>query len=149
MKKEIVILNAEDDLGHFIMLRNYLVKNGVQNEIIHLKDGRQTLDFLFGTGPEGRDRQKHYLLLLDIRMPKVDGIEILTAVRNDPDLKDLPVVIVTTSANDEDMEKCRQLGCNSYIIKPIKYTSYIEAIKNVGVFPSLTGGGVMLLKKDW
>ena len=149
MKKEIVILNAEDDLGHFIILRNYLVKNGIQNEIVHLRDGRQTLDFLFGTGPKDRDRQRHYLLLLDIRMPKVNGIEILTAIREDDELKDLPVVIVSTSENDEDMAKCRKLGCNSYIIKPIKYASYIEAIKKVGVFPSLTSEGVMLLKKDW
>lgn len=149
MKKEIIILNAEDNLGHFVILRNYLIKNGVQNKIIHLKDGRETLDFLFGKPPKGRDPQRHYLLLLDIRMPKVNGIEILTAVRNDPELKDLPVVIVTTSGNDDDMAKCRQLGCNSYIVKPIKYTSYIEAIKKVGVFPSLSSGGVMLLKKDW
>lgn len=149
MKKEIVILNAEDDLGHFTMLRNYLVKNGVQNEIINLRDGKQTFDFLFGNSPESRDRDRHYLLLLDIRMPKVDGIEILAAVRNDEELKDMPVVIVTTSENDEDMAKCKELGCDSYIIKPIKYTSYIEAIKKVGLFPSLTGGGVMLLKKDW
>ncbi len=149
MKKEIVILNAEDDFGHFTMLRNYLVKNGVQNEIINLKDGRQTLDFLFEKSPESRDPQRHYLLLLDIRMPKVDGIEILTAIRQDADLKDMPVVIVTTSASDEDMNKCRELGCDSYIIKPIKYTTYIEAIKKVGVFPSLTDDGVMLLKKDW
>lgn len=149
MRKKIVILIAEDDLGHFVMLRNYLVEKGVKNEIVHLKDGQETIDFLFTPPPEGRDPKKEYLLLLDIRMPKVDGIEILAVVRQDESTRDMPVVMVTTSDHDEDTEKCRKLGCNAYVVKPITYSSYIDAIKKVGVFPSLTGGGVVLLKKDW
>ena len=149
MRKKIIILIAEDDLGHFTILRNYLVEKGVKNEIIHLADGQKTLDFLFKPPPDGRDPQEEYLLLLDIRMPKVDGIEILAAIRKDESIKDMPVVMVTTSDSDEDVEKCKGLGCNAYVVKPIKYSSYIDAVKKVGVFPSLTGGGVVLLKKDW
>lgn len=149
MRKEIVILIAEDDFGHFTILQNYLIGKGINNEIIHLKDGQETIDFLFAPPPEGRDPQKEYLLLLDLRMPKVDGFEVLAAIREDESIRDMPVVIVSTSGSDEDMEKCRKLDCNAYIVKPITYNSYIDAVKKVGIFPSLTGGGVMLLKKDW
>ena len=137
MKKDIVILVAEDDEGHFLLTQKNLQRAGIWNELIRFPDGQDAIDFLFmrGDGPK-RQRQKEYLLLLDIRMPKVDGFEVLEQLKQDGALKKIPVIILTTSDDPTEIERCYKLGCSIYIVKPVEYEGFIDAIKKVGSFLS-------------
>jgi CheY-like chemotaxis protein len=135
MKKEVVIVIAEDDDGHATLIQKNLKRAGILNEIIRFRNGLEVLDFLFCRG-DGLQREpgKAYLLLLDIRMPKVDGIEVLQKVKADSELRKLPVLMVTTTDDPREIEKCHQLGCNSYVTKPIEYEKFMEAIRQLGLF---------------
>jgi CheY-like chemotaxis protein len=149
MTKELVILIAEDDMGHFVLTKNYLKRMGIRNEIIRLADGQETLDFLNKAGPmKHTHRHKQYVLLLDIRMPKIDGIEILEKIKESAELLKVPVVMLTTSENPHHIQRCYSLGCHSYIVKPVKYSSYLEAMRQVGLYPSMVSDGVVLIKKQ-
>ncbi len=148
-KKDIVILIAEDEKGHFLLTKRYLRKLGICNKIIRLEDGQDALDFLYGNGQAlPPDIGKKYLLLLDIHMPRVDGIAVLERIRKDQRLQDMPVVMLTTSESHHEMESCHSFGCNAYIVKPLKYESYIAAMRKIGLFPSLVQGGFMLMPKS-
>ena len=120
MKKNVVILIAEDDIGHYLLAKRQIRNCGVDSEIIHFSDGQLVSDFLQSTC--ATDNETKYLLLLDIRMPKIDGIEILELVKSSQSLKDIPVVMVTTSDNPLNVLKCRQLKCDGYIVKPLDHT---------------------------
>lgn len=135
MKKEVVIVTAEDDLGHAELIKKNLKRAGIRNEIIHFKDGEETLNFLFqkGSGPH-RESGRPYLLLLDIRMPKIDGVEVLTQIKQDNELKKMLVIMITTTDDPYEVEKCHGLGCNNYIMKPVIYEKFVEAIKHLGMF---------------
>ena len=120
MVKDVTILISEDDRGHFILMKHCLRNAGIDNEIVWLCDGQETLDFIFThNGQLNLPSGDKYILLLDIRMPKIDGIEILADIRNDDRLDHLPVVIVTSSDNPDNIRRCRSLGCNGYIVKPL------------------------------
>jgi CheY-like chemotaxis protein len=126
---------AEDDLGHAGLIQRNLERAGVRNPIIHLEDGEELMDFLFMEG-QGKKREldKPYLLLLDIRMPKIDGIEVLKAIKADDDLKAIPVIVLTTTSNPAEVKRCHELGCSNYITKPIDYRNFVEAIHSLGLF---------------
>jgi CheY-like chemotaxis protein len=134
MKKEFSIIVAEDDAGHFTLIQKNLFRMGFRSRILHFTDGQQTLDYLFrqGQGPH-RDYDKSYLLLLDIRMPKVDGIEVLRQVKADPDLRNIPVIMLTTSDEEQSIQRCRELGCSDYVVKPLDIPNFIQAIHKVGL----------------
>jgi len=138
MKKEVVILVAEDDEGHATLIRRNLARAGITNEIIHFKDGQETLEFLFQQGKE-RNRQAGipYLLLLDIRMPKVDGVEVLRQLKQDSELRKMPVIMVTTTDDPVEVERCHEIGCSNYIVKPVDYEKFVEAIRQLGMFLSV------------
>jgi CheY-like chemotaxis protein len=138
MKNEVVILVAEDDEGHAKLIIRNLKRAGIKNEIIHFRDGQETLDFLFrrGTGP-GRKDCTHYLLLLDIRMPKVDGVEVLRQIKDDRNLKKLPIIMVTTTDDPLEVDKCYEAGCSNYVVKPVDYEKFIKAIRQLGLFLSV------------
>ena len=135
MKKEVIILIAEDDEGHAALIKKNLKRAGIKNDIVHFKDGQDTLDFLFkkGDGPQRR-MGVPYLLLLDIRMPKVDGVEVLRQVRGDNELKKIPVVMITTTDDPKEVENCHLIGCSNYVTKPIDYDKFVAAIKQLGLF---------------
>jgi len=135
MKKEVVIITAEDDLGHAELIKKNLKRAGITNNIIHFKNGEETLNFLFknGKGPH-REREIPYLLLLDIRMPKVDGVEVLRQIKEDKELRKMPVIMITTTDDPYEVEKCHTLGCNNYITKPVVYEKFVEAIRRLGLF---------------
>ncbi|MFH1153665.1 MAG: response regulator [Pseudomonadota bacterium] len=138
MQTAIVILIAEDDEGHAVLIQKNLRRAGITNQILHFKDGQETLDFLFRTGPGlHRLSKTPYLLLLDIRMPKVDGIEVLKKIKQDKELKKLPVTMITTTDDPREVEKCHRLGCSNYITKPVDYESFIEATRKLGLFLSV------------
>ncbi len=125
------ILIVEDDEGHAILIRENLEAAGVKYPILHFRDGQAILDFLFK--PRLPSHQS-FLILLDIRMPKVDGIEVLRRLKADPELRKLPVIMLTTTDDSREVERCHQLGCSVYMQKPIDYDRFTEAIRRLGLF---------------
>ncbi len=138
MHKNVTILVAEDDEGHARLIKKNLFRAGIVNEILFFKDGQAILNFLFQEG-EGPHRQsgKAYVLLLDIRMPKFDGIQVLEQVKSDPKLCRLPVIMITTTDDPREVEHCHTLGCSNYISKPIDYEDFVNAIRQLGLFLSV------------
>ena len=139
MKNDPVILIVEDDEGHAILVRENLEAAGLGNRIVHFRDGQAVLDFFFKRDPgTARETGDHtYLVLLDIRMPKVDGIEVLRRLKADPELHKLPIIMLTTTDDVREVERCHQLGCNVYIQKPVDYDKFAEAIRRLGLFVML------------
>ncbi|MBE0536103.1 MAG: response regulator [Phycisphaerae bacterium] len=135
MNQEVVILIAEDDEGHFALVKKNLVRAGIFNEVVRFTDGQEVLDFLFKSKPPAEP--KAYLLLLDIRMPKVDGATVLERLKGDDILKRVPVIVLTTTDDPREVERCHGLGCSIYIVKPVEYDSFVEAIRKVGMFLSI------------
>jgi len=135
MKKEVTIVLAEDDMGHATLIQRNLRRSGITNEIIHLKDGDEALDFLFRRVPGPSLIQgRCYLLLLDIKMPKVDGVEVLRQIKSDPELRKIPVIMLTTTDDPREVDRCHTLGCSSYIAKPVDYDKFVMAIRQLGLF---------------
>ncbi|UCH94657.1 MAG: response regulator [Candidatus Aminicenantes bacterium] len=137
MKTDVNILIADDDPGHVNLIRKNLRRSGIFNPIIHFKDGQEVLDFLFNlnkTNPGPQKTPDSYLLLLDIRMPKVDGVEVLRRLKAHPELKKIPVIILSTTDDPMDIEKCHYLGCSTYITKPVKYDRFVESIRKLALF---------------
>ncbi len=128
------ILIVDDDEGHAILIRENLAAAGLPNRIEHFRDGQAILDFFFNTTRPPRDT---FLVLLDIRMPKVDGIEVLRRLKADPELRKLPVIMLTTTDDTREVERCHQLGCSGYIQKPVDYDKFAEAIRRIGLFVPL------------
>ena len=135
MQKEVVIVIAEDDMGHAALVQKNLRRSGITNEFIHFKDGEETLNFFFRRTHEPKlVSGSPYLLLLDIRMPKFDGMEVLEQLKEDGELKKMPVIMLTTTDDPRDIEKCHRLGCSNYIVKPVDYDNFANAIRQLGLF---------------
>jgi CheY-like chemotaxis protein len=133
-----IILIVDDDEGHAILVRENLRAAGLNNEIEHFPDGQAVLDFFFDSAA-GRHRShgQAYFVLLDVRMPKVAGTEVLRRLKADPELRKMPVVILTTTDDLREVERCHQLGCNVYIQKPVDYDKFAEAVRRLGMFITL------------
>ncbi len=132
MKSETTIIIAEDNEGHVLLVKKNLRRAGIKNEILHFSNGQDLLDFLFHQSESQNNRQ--YLLLLDIRMPKVDGIEALRQIKQDSRFRKMPVIMLTTTDNPQEIDKCYELGCNVYITKPVDYEKFMDAINRLGLF---------------
>lgn len=128
------ILIVDDDEGHAILIRENLQAAGLTNRMEHFRDGQAILDFL---SQPGHGPSQTYLVLLDIRMPKVDGIEVLRRIKANPELAKLPVIMLTTTDDSREVERCYELGCNVYIQKPVDYDRFAEAIRRLGLFVTL------------
>jgi two-component system, response regulator len=112
-------------------------KNMPDNQLVHVRDGEEALDFIFGTGKFAATTSissPPRLVLLDIKMPRINGIEVLEKIKTDPRTRSIPVVMLTSSKLDPDIQKCYQLGANSYIVKPVDFDGFAAAIKNLGFF---------------
>jgi CheY-like chemotaxis protein len=135
MKKEVVIILTEDDNGHAGLIVNSLKRLGITNTILHFEDGEDTLNFFFGRGA-GPHRQEgsSYILLLDIRMPVVDGIEVMRQIKQDKELSKIPVIMVTTTEDPEEIEKCRKLGCHNYFVKPVGFEEFSQTMEQLGQY---------------
>ena len=123
------ILIVDGDEGRAILIRENLQAAGLTHAIEHFSDGQAVLDF-FASGRPRPDEK--YLVLLDIRMPKVDGIEVLRQMKADPELRKIPVIVLTTSDDTGEMERCHKIGCSGYIQKPVDYEKFAEAIRGIG-----------------
>jgi CheY-like chemotaxis protein len=135
MRKEVVILIAEDDEGHAGLIMKNLSRAGIINTIFHFRDGQEVLDFLLkkGDGPKHQSGTA-YVLLLDIRMPKIDGVEVLSQLKDHPELCKIPVIMITTTDDPREVERCHAIGCSHYITKPIDYDGFVHAIRQLGLF---------------
>ena len=131
MNEEVTILIAEDDQGHYILTTRCLKNAGIENEVLWFPDGQEILDFLLLADTEHRwDSQRKYLVLLDISPPKVDGLKVLETIRNSgSNIKDTPVIIISTSDSPSQIDKCKELGCSAYIVKPLG-DDFIQAVEN-------------------
>jgi CheY-like chemotaxis protein len=126
------ILLVEDDPGHALLIEKNLRRAGLPYPIVKLGDGRKALDYLFGEGGG-----QTVLMLLDLNLPVLDGYQVLRIVKNDERTKLIPVVMLTTTDNPQEIAKCYELGCNLYMTKPVDYDQFMEAIRNLGAFLSI------------
>jgi two-component system response regulator len=133
---EKVILLVEDNPDDEALTLRALKKNNIQNEVVVARDGAEALDYLFGEGAySGRDtRVMPQVILLDLKLPKVDGFEVLRKMRADERTKRLPVVILTSSNEEQDRTSGYDLGANSYIRKPVEFSNFIEAVRQLGLY---------------
>jgi two-component system response regulator len=131
-----VILLVEDNADDELLTLRALKKNNIRNEVVVARDGSEALDYLFGTGIHaGRDlRLMPQIILLDLKLPKVDGFEVLNRVRSSEATKLLPVVILTTSNEDQDRIRGYGLGANSFVRKPVEFDKFIEAVRQLGLY---------------
>jgi CheY-like chemotaxis protein len=131
----ISIVLAEDDDGHATLIQRNLQRSGVLNGFFRVKDGQEALDLIRGEGGYADQPPRgSVLLLLDINMPRVDGIEVLRRLKADARTNAIPVIILTTTDDPREIERCYQLGCSVYVTKPVEYTTFIEAINRLGLF---------------
>jgi DNA-binding response OmpR family regulator len=136
VNKTVEILLVEDSDHDAEMALRSLKKNNISNKVIRLKDGEEALDFLFGKGEyEGRNIHNHpRVILLDLKMPKVDGLEVLKAVRSNENTKTIPIVMLTSSKEERDVVDGYKLGVNSFIVKPVDFNSFMEAVREIGFY---------------
>jgi CheY-like chemotaxis protein len=128
------ILLAEDDDGHAFLVQTNLKRAGIVNPISRVRDGQEALDYVFREGEfANRAAGQPLLMILDINMPRVDGVEALTKIKNNPATASMPVIMLTTTDDPREVENCYQLGCNVYITKPVAYEEFVEAVKRLGL----------------
>jgi CheY-like chemotaxis protein len=129
------ILFAEDNPRDTELTLEALADHNLANNVIVVRDGVETMDYLLREGKyQQRKPGNPAVLLLDIKMPRMDGIEVLRAIRSNNDLKMLPVVMLTSSREEQDLIKSYALGANAYVVKPVDFKEFIEAVKQVGIF---------------
>ena len=126
---------AEDNEGHAILIKRNLKRGNMNYPIIHVKDGEEAINFFTGTG-EGPHREvgMKYVLLLDISMPKISGVEVLKQLKSNDKLNWIPVIMVTTTDNPKEIERCYSLGCANYICKHIDYDQFSSKIRELSSF---------------
>lgn len=132
------ILLVEDSPNDVELTLEALSENNLANNVIAVNDGVEALEFLRSEGKfKERKKGNPAVILLDIKMPRMDGIEVLQAIRNDDKLKMVPVVMLTSSREEPDLKKCYELGVNAYVVKPVDFKKFIDAVKQIGVFWAL------------
>jgi two-component system response regulator len=135
MEKKVILL-VEDNPRDEVLTLRALKKSNIANEVVVARDGVEALDYLFGRGAysETASRELPQLVLLDLKLPKVDGLEVLQQVRANPRTRRLPIVIFTSSSEEEDLFKSYNLGANSYVRKPVEFEEFLDATKQLGLY---------------
>ena len=131
------VLLVEDNISDAELTIRELKKHNMANNLFHVKDGEEAIDFIFASGKFADSRDILFppkVVLLDIQMPKVNGLEVLKKMKTDPRTKSIPVVILTSSKENPDIQNCYDLGANSYIVKPVNFEGFAEAIRNFGFY---------------
>ncbi|MGZ3930323.1 MAG: response regulator [Bacteroidia bacterium] len=133
---EIEIILVEDNPDDANLAIRALRKKNLANNLIHLKDGQEALDFVFGKEKyNGRGMEScPRVMLLDLKMPRVNGLEVLEKIKSDERTSEIPVVILTSSAEDPDVKRCYELGANSYIVKPVEFENFSRTIIELGMY---------------
>ncbi|WP_321816545.1 MULTISPECIES: response regulator [unclassified Paraburkholderia] len=144
--ERVSIVLIEDDDGHATLVERNLRRSGVSNGFLRFRDGQEALDYFFGApgapGAESpgaatfpsREDLANFVVLLDLRMPRVDGFEVLRRLKAEPATASVPVIVLTTTDDPREIERCYELGCNVYITKPVEYDAFIEAVRRLGFF---------------
>lgn len=130
--EQFVLVMIEDDEGHATLIQRNLKRAGIGNKMIHFSDGASVLEYFYGE----ENGQVHYektLVLLDLNLPEVDGYEILKRLKNSPNTRNIPVIVLTTTDNPKEIDRCYELGCNVYITKPVEYDNFTDAIQKLGL----------------
>lgn len=136
--RPLTILLAEDDEGHATLIRRSLTRSGVSNEIVHVTDGHQALEFVRrDRAPEATKPPAPLLLLLDINMPRVDGFEVLARIKADEATATIPVIMLTTTDDSRDVDRCYRLGCSVFVTKPVAYEDFMEAVRRLGLLAQI------------
>ncbi len=130
----VTIVLAEDDDGHASLVQRNLERAGLVNGFTRVSDGQELLDFLFAPERENVEPGTSMVILLDINMPRIDGIEALRQIKADPRTQRIPVIMLTTTDDPREVDRCYELGCNVYITKPVEYEGFIDAIRRLGMF---------------
>jgi len=130
------VLLVEDNPRDAELTIRALKKHNLANQLFHVEDGAEALDFLFGRGKfEGQEiNHPPKVVLLDLKLPKVNGLEVLRAMKDGEQTRSIPVVVVTSSAEDPDIRTAYQLGVNSYVVKPVQFEAFMEAMSKVGIY---------------
>lgn len=129
------ILMVEDDVNDVELALTALAEYNLANEVVVVHDGEEALDFLHCRGDyKMRLPGNPAVVLLDLKLPKIDGIELLRQVKSDENLKEIPVVVLTSSREDTDLAECYKLGANAYVVKPVDFQQFVEAVKQLGAF---------------
>ncbi|MBP2550107.1 DNA-binding response OmpR family regulator [Neorhizobium galegae] len=136
--REVTIVMVEDDEGHARLIEKNVRRAGVNNEIVPFTNGNAALDYILGADRSGDNIQNRYMLiLLDLNLPDMSGIDILEKVKSNAHAKRLPVVILTTTDDEREIQRCYDMGANVYITKPVDYDSFANAIRQLGLFFSV------------
>lgn len=138
MGNPVKIVMIEDDEGHARLIERNIRRSGVNNEIIPFVNGTDAVNYLFGAdGTADQHKGQALLILLDLNLPDMTGIDILRRVKDNPTLKSAPVVVLTTTDDAQEIKRCYELGCNVYITKPVNYENFANAIRQLGLFFSV------------
>ena len=132
LPEQFLIVMIEDDEGHATLIRKNLKRSGIANEMLHLDDGGKAIEYFFGKDSGSAPHDKT-LVLLDLNLPEIDGYEILRRLKGEERTKMIPVIVLTTTDNPREIDRCYQLGCNVYITKPVEYESFTDAIQKLGL----------------
>lgn len=127
----VTILMIEDDEGHARLIEKNLKRAGVFNEVRHFVSGADAIGHLFGPN---RQRGAPMLVLLDLNLPDMSGIDVLTRIKDDAELRLAPVIVLTTTDDEREIRRCYELGCNVYITKPVNYDTFAQAVRQLGLF---------------
>ena len=129
------ILLVEDSPRDAELILNALAGNNLANEVVHVRDGAEALDYLYRRGAfAGRTDDEPALMLLDLKLPKVDGLEVLRQIKGDAALRVIPVVMMTSSRQEQDLARSYNLGVNAYVVKPVDFADFLKSIKELGLF---------------
>jgi len=129
---KVSIIMVEDDAGHARLIEKNLRRSGIMNDLIHFDNGRSALDY-FSDLQDNVDVHEKTLVLLDLNLPEVDGFEVLEKLKSDDRTKKIPIIILTTTSNPQEIDRCYKLGCNIYITKPVDYQNFSEALGKLGM----------------
>ncbi|KQV32085.1 hypothetical protein ASC97_00310 [Rhizobium sp. Root1203] len=136
--EEVTIIMIEDDEGHARLIEKNVRRAGVHNEIVPFTLGKSALDYILGPNRDGTPSKDRYLLvLLDLNLPDMSGLDILAQIKGNEHTRRLPVVVLTTTDDEREIQKCYDLGANVYITKPVDYDGFATAIRNLGLFFSV------------
>jgi two-component system, response regulator len=133
---EIEIILVEDNPDDAALTMRAFKTRNLFNRMVHLKNGQEAIDYIFNGAEFGGKKFDNHpkVILLDLKMPKINGMEVLAKIKSDPETKTIPVVVLTSSAEDPDIKKCYELGANSYIVKPVEFENFSKTVVDLGLY---------------